>query len=87
MSLGFTESKADPNLCFKVEGERPVMLLLYVDDLLLTGEEKLIKDERRRLSTEFEMKDLGMMHYFLGMEAWQNGMGFSLAEESMQWRF
>ena len=31
MSLGFTESKVDSNLCFKVEGERPVMLLLCVD--------------------------------------------------------
>ena len=46
------------------------MLLLYVDDLFLTDEEELIKDERRRLATEFEMKDLGMMHYFLGMEVW-----------------
>ena len=31
MNLGFTESKVDSNLCFKVEGERPVMLLLCVD--------------------------------------------------------
>ena len=43
------------------------MLLLYVDDLFLTGKEVLIKDARRRLAAEFEMKDLGMMHYFLGM--------------------
>ena len=35
MTLGFTESKEDSNLCFKVEGKRPVMLLLYVDDLFL----------------------------------------------------
>ena len=31
MTLGFTESKVDSNLCFKVEGGRPVMLLLCVD--------------------------------------------------------
>ena len=36
MTLGFTESKADSNLYFKVEGGRPVMLMLYVDDLFLT---------------------------------------------------
>ena len=35
MTLGFTESKADSKLCFNVEGERLVMLLLYVDDLFL----------------------------------------------------
>ena len=33
MTLGFTESKVDSNLCFKVEGERPVMLFLCVDAL------------------------------------------------------
>ena len=60
----------DSNLCFKVEGGRPMMLLLYVDDLFLTGKEELIKYARRRISSEFKMKDLGMMHYFLGMEVW-----------------
>ena len=33
MTLFFTESKADSNLCFKVEGKKPVMLLLCVDAL------------------------------------------------------
>ena len=36
MALGFTESKADSKLYFKVEAEILVMLLLYVDDLFLT---------------------------------------------------
>ena len=40
------------------------MLLLYVDDLFLTGKEELFKDARRRLATEFKMKDLRIMHYF-----------------------
>ena len=43
MTLGFTESKADSNLCFKVEGGRPVMLLLYVDDLFLTKNRNSLK--------------------------------------------
>ena len=46
MNLGFTKSKADSILYFKVEDKRPEMLLLYVDDLFLTGEEELIKDTR-----------------------------------------
>ena len=46
--------------------------MLYVDDLFLIGEEELIIDARRRLATDFEIKYLGMMHYFLGMEVWQN---------------
>jgi hypothetical protein len=50
----------------------PVVLLLYVDDLFLTGEEKLITECKKRLAAEFEMKDLGLMHYFLGLEVWQS---------------
>ena len=57
-----------------------MMLLLYVDDLFLTEKEELIKNARRRLATNFEMKDLGMMHYFLGMEVWQNADGISLGQ-------
>ena len=47
-----------------------MILLLYVDDLSLIVNEELIKDARRRLATEFELKELGMMHYFLIMEVW-----------------
>ena len=51
MGLGFTESKEDSNLYFKVEGKTLVMFLLYVDDLFLIGEEKIIVDANRNLST------------------------------------
>ena len=40
VSLGFTESKVDPNLYFKVMDDEPVILLLYVDGLFLTRNEK-----------------------------------------------
>ena len=42
-----------------------------MDDLFLTGDEELIVDSKRKLAVEFEMKDLGPMHYFLGLEVWQ----------------
>jgi hypothetical protein len=71
MRLGFTKSKADSNLYYKVVDGGSMILLLYVDDLFLTGDEKLIVESKRKLATEFEIKDLGMMHYFLGLEVWQ----------------
>ena len=71
MSLGFSKSKADPNLYSKVEDGMQVILLLYVDDLFLISDEELIVDSKRKLAAEFEMKDLGPMHYFLGLEVWQ----------------
>ena len=43
MNLGFTESKVDCKLYFKVEGVIPMMLLLYVDDLFLTENMKSLK--------------------------------------------
>jgi hypothetical protein len=51
---------------------KPVILLLYVDELFLTREENLIVECKRRPASEFEMKDLGLMHYFLGLEVWQS---------------
>ena len=47
-----------------------MILLMYVDDTFVTGEDGLIVDTKRKLDTEFKMKDLGMIHYFLGMEVW-----------------
>ena len=49
--LGFTHSKVDSNLYLNIEGKILVMILLYVDDLFLTGEEELITDRRRILAT------------------------------------
>jgi hypothetical protein len=72
MSLGFIKSKADSNLYYKIENDDQLILLLYVDDMFLTRNEKLITDCKKKLASEFEMKDLGQMHYFLGLEVWQN---------------
>ena len=51
-----------------------------MDDLFVTGMDELIADTKRKLAAEFEMKDLGMMHYFLGMEVWQNADGIFLGQ-------
>jgi hypothetical protein len=69
--LGFEKSEVDPNLYYLVDRENPIILVLYVDDLFITGEEKLIQRCRLGLASEFEIKDIVLMHYFLGMEVWQ----------------
>eukprot|EP00253_Pinus_taeda_P011386 PITA_11386 len=53
-----------------VEG-KPLIIVLYFDDLILIGDDQLIKSCKEDLAREFEMKDMGLMHYFLGMELWQ----------------
>lgn len=49
-----------------------LILILYVDDLLITGEDHLIDQCKKELSKEFDMKDLRFLHYFLVLEVWQN---------------
>jgi hypothetical protein len=70
MSLGFNKSVVDPNLYYKTVNGEYLILVLYVDDLFLTGTESLIAECKYALAFDFEMKDLGMMHYFLGLEVW-----------------
>ena len=75
-----TKSKEDSNLYYKVEDGNPVMLLLYVDDLFVIGMYGLITHTKRKLAVKFEMKDLGTLHYFLGMEVWQSADGIFLGQ-------
>ena len=72
MKLGFTRSDVDPNLYFKVEKDMPLILVLYVDDLFLTGADPLIYLCKKDLASEFEMTNLGLMHYFLDLQVWKN---------------
>ena len=67
----FQKTKADPNLYLIVVNGDPLILVLYVDDLFITGAEKLIASCKKDLASEFKIKYIGLMHYFLGMEAWQ----------------
>jgi hypothetical protein len=69
--LRFTKSKFDSNLYFKVINDDPIILLFYMDELFLNGGENLIIDCKNKIVAEFEMKDLGQIHYFLGLEVWQ----------------
>ena len=63
--MGFQQSEVNHNLYFLI-GEVPLILVLYVDDLFLTRDQRLIGDCKSNFAIEFEMKDLGSMHYFLG---------------------
>src|ERR1700733_4531289 len=69
--MGFVKSDTDPNFYYLVVENEPLILVLYVDHLFLTRSSMLIKDCKKNLATEFDMKDLGQMHYFQGLEVWQ----------------
>jgi hypothetical protein len=70
LQQGFMRSESDPNLYTKFDEQGYIVLIsLYVDDLIITGNvEKLIDEIKEQLSQVFEMKDLGELHYYLGLE-------------------
>ena len=71
---GYKRRKNDPNFypMFNNEG-KIVLITLYVDDLIMTrSEDNLIEEIKQQLSQKFEMKDLGEMHYCLGLEVWRD---------------
>ena len=69
--LGFIKSEADENMCHIVVDGKLLIIVLYVDDLILTGDEQLINSCKEDLARELEMKEMGLLHYFLGLEIWQ----------------
>ena len=74
LELGFIESLADYSLFTYNHNDVFLILLIYVDDILITGNSpdcvtKLIL----QLSKLFSMKDLGPLHYFLGIEVVHQG--------------
>jgi len=59
-----------------------LIVCLYVDDLIFTGNCSLMFDEfKKSMMNEFEMTDLGMMHYFLGIEIVQSDIGIFLSQK------
>ncbi|XP_060964985.1 retrovirus-related Pol polyprotein from transposon RE2 [Cannabis sativa] len=68
--FGYTQSQADHTMFYKHSEEGKVaILIVYVDDIVITGDD-IDEQERlkRRFGEEFEIKDLGPLKYFLGME-------------------
>ncbi|KAL0554912.1 hypothetical protein IC582_008842 [Cucumis melo] len=57
------------------------LLLLYVDDMIITGNDpQAISDLQHYLGQHFEMKDLGSLNYFLGLEVSRRSDGYLLSQ-------
>ncbi|KAL9308947.1 putative RNA-directed DNA polymerase [Arabidopsis thaliana] len=69
LDFGFVCSKSDPSLFVCLQDGKTLYLLLYVDDILLTGsDQSLLEDLLKALNNRFSMKDLGPPRYFLGIQ-------------------
>ena len=52
-------------------GDNLLILPLYVYDLFITARERPIASFKKDLVAEYEMTDIGLMHYFMGLEVWK----------------
>jgi hypothetical protein len=68
-SLGFLPSKADRSLFHYHKGSVTIFLLIYVDDIIIASSSSTVVEALLRdLKSNFALKDLGHLHYFLGIE-------------------
>ena len=66
---GLVQSSSNPNLYFKRDGDKIIILLLYVDDLIITrNDQAAISQFKEQLKQEYEMTDLGEASSYLGIE-------------------
>ncbi|KAL0318498.1 UNVERIFIED_CONTAM: Retrovirus-related Pol polyprotein from transposon RE2 [Sesamum angustifolium] len=80
MDRGFRRSLSEPTLYIKSQGNDTLIVSLYVDDLIYTGNnEKMIQDFKEDMMKTFEMSDLGLMH-FLGIEINQEKEGIFICQ-------
>jgi hypothetical protein len=72
LDIDFSRFHSSPNLYTNKVGIHLTILVLYVDDLILTGNDPNILNHVKTILTKnFEMTDLGYLHYFLGLQVFQ----------------
>ena len=79
---GYSQCQIDHTLFIKhTSGGKTTVLIVYVDDIILTGDdEEEIQKLKKFLATEFEIKDLGSLKYFLGMEIARSRKGIAVSQ-------
>ena len=83
MQIGFVSSKADQSLFLRFTFTSCIYLLVYVDDIIITRNDSLVISILIfLLDQKFSLKDLSILHYFLGVEVQhiENG-GMLLSQE------
>jgi hypothetical protein len=72
LDTSFSRCHSDPNVYTKKVGIHLIIIIIYVDDLILIGgDPKILTHVKTSLKNKFEMRDLGYLHYFLGLQVLQ----------------
>jgi histone deacetylase 1/2 len=82
LKLGFKASKGDTSLFYFNNGDICVFVLIYVDDIIVASSTKdATEGLLRSLAQDFALKDLGELHYFLGIEVNKVPDGIILSQD------
>ncbi|CAN0870467.1 Retrovirus-related Pol polyprotein from transposon TNT 1-94 [Linum grandiflorum] len=82
LTSGFQQSKNDPSLFTKTSPRGITVLLLYVDDMILSGSDTQgISEIRSILSSQFKLKELGELSYFLGLQVSRSSKGILVSQQ------
>jgi hypothetical protein len=80
-AFGYKQSNSDHTLFIKHKEGKVTALIVYVDDMVVTGDDSCeMKALQEYLATKFEMKDLGQLKYFLGIEVARSKRGIFLSQ-------
>ncbi|CAL9023297.1 unnamed protein product, partial [Prunus brigantina] len=78
---GFRQSRADYSMFTHVKGKSITVVLVYVDDMIITGNDPTaIQQLKDFLHHQFRLKDLGLLKYFLGIEVARSKEGISISQ-------
>jgi hypothetical protein len=81
LDVDFSRCHYDPNVYTKEVGIHLIILVLCIDDLILTSSDpKLLIHVKTSLKKNFEMRDLGYLNYFLGLQVLQTKEGIFLSQ-------
>ncbi|XP_024172100.1 uncharacterized mitochondrial protein AtMg00810-like [Rosa chinensis] len=81
LSVGFVQSLADSSLFIFRHGVHTIYFLLYVDDIVVTGcDNQLLQGFIAGLGRGFDIKDLGPLHYFLGLQVSSHNNGLHISQ-------
>ncbi|XP_043808343.1 uncharacterized mitochondrial protein AtMg00810-like [Manihot esculenta] len=76
-----SRSNSDRSVFFRYNGDRCIYLVVYVDDIIITGNDHDgISQLKQHLFSHFQTKDLGKLKYFLGIEVVQSKIGITISQ-------
>ena len=79
IGYGFSQSKLDYSLFLKVTNSSFIALLVYVNDIIIATNDLVAANELKTfLHSQFQIKDLGNLKYFLGLEIARSSKGISI---------